>query len=65
MTDDECGDCLCEICQPTRCPACGDIIDYCQGHGQMGDPYGWRILEEHDAGNHERCHHDGCEYYGL
>ena len=21
------------------CPACGDPMDYCQGHGDMGDPW--------------------------
>lgn len=27
-----------------RCPACGDPIDYCQGHGPIGDPEGHAIL---------------------
>lgn len=38
-----------------RCPACGDPIDYCTGHGQIGDPVGWAILEAHDADDHSRC----------
>jgi hypothetical protein len=44
-----------------RCPACGDVIDYCQGHGEMGDPAGFAILAAHDDGNHHECHPDGCE----
>jgi len=45
-----------------RCPACGDPIDYCQGHGEIGDPEGFAALELHDLGNHSRCHTDSCEY---
>lgn len=44
-----------------RCPACGDPIDYCQGHGEIGDPAGFAILEAHDAGDHTGCHPDGCD----
>ena len=29
----------------SKCPACGDWIDYCQGHGQIGDPEGHAILK--------------------
>jgi hypothetical protein len=47
--------------QPSRCPACGDWIDYCQGHGEIGDPYGFEILERHDAGDHSECHPAGCD----
>jgi hypothetical protein len=47
-----------------RCPACGDPIDYCQGHGEIGDPIGASILADHDAGNHDRCHEQGCEEGG-
>lgn len=38
------------------CPACGVEIDYCQGHGKIGDNEGHRILQKHDAGDHARCH---------
>lgn len=44
----------------SRCPACGDPIDYCQGHGEIGDPEGYAILQAHDDGNHLGCHPDGC-----
>jgi len=44
-----------------RCPACGDPIDYCQGHGEIGDPAGRAILDAHDAGDHSGCHPEGCE----
>ena len=45
----------------SRCPACGDIIDYCQGHGPIGDPDGCAVLEAHDRDDHEFCHPDGCD----
>ena len=38
------------------CPACGDHIDYCQGHGEIGDPYMYEILWLHDHDTHYRCH---------
>ena len=39
------------------CPACGDHADYCQGHGEIGDPAGHAILVAHyDRGEHDRCH---------
>lgn len=40
--------------EPT-CPACGDVIEYCPGHGEMGDPLGYAILQDHDAGRHDGC----------
>jgi hypothetical protein len=39
-----------------RCPACGEPIDYCQGHGEYGDPEGHAALELHDNGVHTLCH---------
>lgn len=27
------------------CPVCGEPIDYCQGHGEIGDPEGRAILD--------------------
>lgn len=42
------------------CPACGSPADYCQGHGEIGDPAGFAILEAHDADDHDGCHPDGC-----
>jgi hypothetical protein len=49
------------IIDDVRCPACGDIIDYCQGHGEIGDPWGATILNQHDGGDHSGCHPDGCD----
>jgi hypothetical protein len=37
------------------CPACGQAPDYCMGHGEMGDPEGYVIIEWHETGNHTRC----------
>lgn len=39
----------------SRCPACGDLPDYCQGHGAIGDPAGAAILAAHDDGDHAGC----------
>lgn len=39
------------------CPACGSPIDYCQGHGPIGDVVGASILERHDNGDHSSCHY--------
>ena len=39
----------------STCPACGDPIDYCQGHGPSGDPAGFAILELHDDDDHSQC----------
>ena len=43
------------------CPACGAPIDYCTGHGEIGDPRGASILAAHDDGDHKRCHPAGCD----
>lgn len=40
----------------SRCPACGDGIDFCQGHGQIGDPRGYEIRLSHERGEHDNCH---------
>lgn len=45
----------------SRCVVCGDPIDYCQGHGPMGDPDGYEILEAHESGHHERCDATACD----
>lgn len=37
------------------CPACGQAIDYCQGHGEIGDPDGFAILRMHDNEDHSEC----------
>lgn len=29
------------------CPVCLDPMDYCQGHGEIGDPYGYQILQDY------------------
>jgi hypothetical protein len=56
---------LCDECNGetdvARCPACGDVIDYCQGHGEIGDPMGHATLAAHDDGQHDGCHPDGCD----
>lgn len=38
-----------------RCPACANYIDYCQGHGVIGDPIGHSVLVAHDDGDHTNC----------
>lgn len=45
----------------SRCVACGDPIDYCQGHGEVGDFWGHVILTSHDCGIHSFCDEDACE----
>lgn len=55
-----------EECDPygplaEACPACGDPIDYCQGHGEIGDPKGYAILQRHDSGDHSTCNIFNCE----
>ena len=45
-----------------RCAACGDVIDYCQGHGMIGDPLGYAILQGHDLDYHGACHPAGCPF---
>jgi len=43
-----------------RCPACGEPIDYCQVHGELGDTLGAYILRQHDEGHHDLCSPVGC-----
>jgi len=38
------------------CPACGDHVDYCQGHGPMGDPQNYAVIRLHEDGVHSMCH---------
>lgn len=38
------------------CPVCGDTMDHCSGHGEIGDPVGHAVLNEHDNGIHGWCH---------
>lgn len=40
----------------SRCPVCGDPVDYCQGHGEIGDPVGFEFMQLHDEGLHALCH---------
>lgn len=54
--DHETGHCEYEV--EAACPACGERIDYCQGHGSIGDPLGASILASHDDDDHRRCHPD-------
>lgn len=41
-----------------HCPACGEPIDYCSGHGS-GTMGAW-VLSLHDDGDHSECHILGC-----
>lgn len=56
--DDECCDCNAET--EARCVVCGDPASFCQGHGEIGDPVGFAVLQRHDAGDHGGCVTD-CE----
>jgi hypothetical protein len=47
---------FCEEEHASHCPACGEVIDYCQGHGDLGDPTGHRILLAHTDDDHAQCH---------
>lgn len=60
-TDDETDD---EYEPVAVCPACGEPIDYCQGHGELGDPAGWAVLTMHDNGDHSHCVQE-ADCYGL
>ena len=44
----------------SRCVVCGEWIDFCQGHGEIGDPAGYAILKSHDSGDHSKCHPKEC-----
>lgn len=48
-----------------ECPACGADIQYCQGHGEIGDPEGAAILAMHDNGDHSRCVSSGSSGWGC
>jgi hypothetical protein len=45
-----------EYVDTAYCPCCGDLIDYCPGHGEIGDPIGAQILADHDNDVHLLCH---------
>ena len=47
------------------CPACGSVIDYCQGHGEIGDPAGFAILQAHDNNDHSGCWQHAGECIGA
>lgn len=57
-TCDTCGQWeeLCACMETTICPVCGEPIDYCQGHGTIGDAYNNSILAMHANGTHDECH---------
>ena len=42
------------------CPVCGEPIDYCQGHGEIGDPVGFLGATAHDFDDHRRCDPRAC-----
>ena len=39
-----------EIEATAVCPYCEDPIDYCMGHGEIGDPAGYAVLRLHYEG---------------
>lgn len=43
------------------CVVCGEHSDYCQGHGEIGDPDGYAILMAHDNDGHSKCNPAGCD----
>lgn len=45
----------------SMCCVCGEPSDYCMGHGEIGDPDGFAIRHQHNAGNHDDCHPDSTE----
>lgn len=47
------------------CPACGSVIDYCQGHGEIGDPVGAAIIKAHGEGDHGGCWQHAGECIGA
>lgn len=51
-----------DITYVSRCVVCAEFPDYCQGHGEIGDPEGYEILIAHDNDtSHTGCHPDACE----
>lgn len=60
---DHASDIWCDNCAAVteRCVACGEPIDYCQGHGEIGDPIGFAIIGAHEGGNHRKCHTTACD----
>ncbi|QFP97764.1 hypothetical protein KNU79_gp82 [Gordonia phage NadineRae] len=50
-----------DVFAPDRCVVCGEVVDYCQGHGSIGDPDGAAVLRAHDDGDHDGCHPAGCD----
>lgn len=50
-----------DVYEEPHCPACGEPMSYCTGHGVVGDPRGWEVLKMHDDGNHAVCRFSaGC-----
>lgn len=56
VTPDEITEILDQGSDSPPCPACGEPIDYCQGHGTLGDSAGAEVLERHDEEDHRQCH---------
>ena len=51
------GDAMAEFfADEVHCPACGSYMSYCPGHGEIGDPDGHTIIEDHDNDDHLNCH---------
>lgn len=55
-TCDRCGEAIVEQEEHVeRCPACGETMWYCPGHGPIGDANGYGILRMHGRGDHTAC----------
>ena len=47
--------------QSIRCPVCAELVGFCDGHYPEVDIEGAAILDEHELGDHRRCHPGGCD----
>lgn len=55
-----------DVYEEPRCPACGEPMSYCRGHGVLGDPRGWEVLNLHEGGDHTACRFSaGCPLLEL
>ncbi|WGH22092.1 hypothetical protein [Gordonia phage MerCougar] len=50
-----------EVADVERCVVCAQEIDYCSGHGEIGDPFGAAVLVAHDNGDHKNCAPYACD----
>lgn len=45
----------CEEFTADNCFVCGEPWQYCSGHGEIGDPEGFRVVIAHNKGDHSGC----------